>query len=198
MGRGDYPAIVNLVETFSAEGRDLYRVLLDVEKRVREALMEAIQGGGASEKLGAMLSSESLLRMLDALQQSEPALQKGLSEKVNFEVALLRAVEASQVRALDNLIRELKGLGEEPETAGKKKSLIPARRREVTPIHPSDPSDPSDPCDPSELSGSSDEPLLELEEAVARVPAGLRKEMEELLRAEFREVWRWQPPRKGE
>ncbi|MGC9450982.1 MAG: DNA polymerase III subunit gamma/tau [Oceanipulchritudo sp.] len=122
MGRGDYPAIVNLVETFSAEGRDLYRVLLDVEKRVREALMEAIQGGGASDKLGAMLSSESLLRMLDALQQSEPALQKGLSEKVNFEVALLRAVEASQVRALDNLIRELKGLGEEPETAGKKKA----------------------------------------------------------------------------
>ena len=53
---------------------------------------------------------ESLLRMLDALQQSETALQKGLSEKVNFEVALLRAVEAGQVRAIENLFRELKGL----------------------------------------------------------------------------------------
>ncbi|MEX0331155.1 MAG: DNA polymerase III subunit gamma/tau [Puniceicoccaceae bacterium] len=122
MGSGDYPKLVELVETFSAEGRDLYRVLHDVETLVREALMEAIQNGGSSEKLGASLSSESLLRMLDALQKSEFALQKGLSEKVNFEVALLRAVEASQVRALDNLVRELKGLKEAPEESGKKKA----------------------------------------------------------------------------
>jgi hypothetical protein len=32
--------------------------------------------------------------------------------------------------------------------------------------------------------------LLKLEEAIAKVPAGLRKEMEELLRADFREVRR--------
>jgi DNA polymerase-3 subunit gamma/tau len=110
MGKGDYPTLVSLVETFSSEGRDLYRVLLDLEQLVREALMEAIQSGGVSARLGAPLASESLLRMLDSLQQSEGPLQRGLSEKVNFEVALLRAVEASQVRALDNLIRELKGL----------------------------------------------------------------------------------------
>ena len=34
-----------------------------------------------------------------------------------------------------------------------------------------------------------EEPLLTLEAAVARVPAELKKQMEELLRAEFREVW---------
>ncbi|HSH08864.1 MAG TPA: DNA polymerase III subunit gamma/tau [Oceanipulchritudo sp.] len=122
MSEGDYPKLVQLVETFSAEGRDLYRVLLDVQVLVREALMEAIQGGGTSARLGASLPSESLLRMLDSLQQSEIPLQKGLSEKVNFEVALLRAVEASQVRALDNLIRELRGLKEEPGETGKKKA----------------------------------------------------------------------------
>lgn len=122
MGTGDYPRLVDLVETFSAEGRDLYRVLHDVEALVREALMEAIQGGGSSGKLGASLSSESLMRMLDALQKSEVSLQKGLSEKVNFEVALLRAVEASQVRALDNLIRELRGLKQSADESGKKKA----------------------------------------------------------------------------
>jgi DNA polymerase-3 subunit gamma/tau len=120
MGKADYPAIVSLVEAFSAEGRDLYRVLLDLEQLVREALMEAIQGNGISARLGAPLASESLLRMLDSLQQSEGPLQKGLSEKVNFEVALLRAVEASQVRALDNLIRELKGLQETGTDSEKK------------------------------------------------------------------------------
>jgi len=122
MGKGDFPAIVGLVEAFSNEGRDLYRVLLDVERLVREALMEAIQGKGSSDRLGALLSSESLMRMLDALQQSEAALQKGLSEKVNFEVALLRAVEASQTRALDNLVRELKGLEAGSPDGEKKKS----------------------------------------------------------------------------
>ena len=122
MGTADYPAIIDLVEAFSSEGRDLYRVLLDVEALVRDALMEAIKGGGSSGKLGATLRSESLMRMLDALQQSELALQKGLSEKVNFEVALLRAVEAGQVRALDNLIRELRGLKENPGDSVKKKA----------------------------------------------------------------------------
>lgn len=120
MGTADYPTIIQLVETFSTEGRDLYRVLLDLEDLIRSTLLEAIQAGGQSESLGARLSSESLLRMLDALQQSEYALQKGLSEKVNFEVALLRAVEASQVRALDNLIRELKGLETADADSGKK------------------------------------------------------------------------------
>jgi len=119
MGNGDYPALVSLVEAFAGEGRDLYRVLLDLEQLIREALMEAISGGGSSSRLGTPLSSESLLRMLDALQGSETALQKGLSEKVNFEVALLRAVEASQVRAIDNLVRELRGL--EDRGSGEKK-----------------------------------------------------------------------------
>jgi len=122
MGTADYPTLVDLVETFSSEGRDLYRVLQDVEALVREALMEAIQSGGKSGKLGAPLPSESLLRMLDALQQSESSLQRGLSEKVNFEVALLRAVEASQVRAIDNLVRELKGLKDAGSDSGKKKA----------------------------------------------------------------------------
>ncbi|HKJ89538.1 MAG TPA: DNA polymerase III subunit gamma/tau [Oceanipulchritudo sp.] len=122
MAKADYPAIVGLVETFSSEGRDLYRVLLDIERLIREALMAAIEGGGTSDRLGTALSSESLLRMLDALQQSETALQKGLSEKVNFEVALLRAVQAGQVRALDNLVRELRGLQDGAGDRSKKKA----------------------------------------------------------------------------
>ena len=110
MACADYPRLVELVEAFSNEGRDLFRVLLDLEALVRAALMEAIQSGGASRLLGASMPTESLMRMLEALQQSETALQRGLSEKVNFEVALLRAVEASQTRAIDNLVRELRAL----------------------------------------------------------------------------------------
>lgn len=110
MAKRDFGTVVNLVETFSEEGRDLYRVLLDLQRLFRAGLMEAIKGDGGTAVFGEPLSSEALLRMLDALQQSESALQKGLSDKVNFEVALLRAVEAGQTRAIDHLVKELRSL----------------------------------------------------------------------------------------
>jgi len=123
LAAADYPEIVRLVEAFSAEGRDLYRVLLDVERLLREVMLQKIEGSSEESTLGTELAAESLMRMLDALQNSESVLQKGLSEKVNFEVALLRAVEAGRTRALDQLVRELKGLEESAEeTDGKKKA----------------------------------------------------------------------------
>ena len=36
--------------------------------------------------------------------------------------------------------------------------------------------------------------LLKLKEAIAKIPPDLRKEMEELLRVDFREVRPWTPP----
>ena len=46
----------------------------------------------------------------------------GLAEKINFEVTLLKAVEASRARAIDSLIRELASLADEgAEPEGEKK-----------------------------------------------------------------------------
>jgi DNA polymerase-3 subunit gamma/tau len=43
----------------------------------------------------------------------------GLAEKINFEVTLLKAVEASRARAIDSLIKELTALADEsPVAAG--------------------------------------------------------------------------------
>ena len=49
------------------------------------------------------------MRMLDALHRGEISVQKGLSEKVNFEVVLLRASEESRSRAIDSLIKQVTG-----------------------------------------------------------------------------------------
>ena len=38
-------------------------------------------------------------------------MQKGLSEKVNFEVVLLKAAEQSRARAIDSLIKQLAAVG---------------------------------------------------------------------------------------
>jgi DNA polymerase-3 subunit gamma/tau len=67
------------------------------------------------------MTTEQLTRLLDGLREGEAALKHGLSEKINFEVALLKAVEASRARAIDSLIKEIATLaGSLPEDGSKK------------------------------------------------------------------------------
>jgi len=118
MASADYQGVISAVDEFAAEGRDLYRVLLDLQTVVRTALLDSIHHKGQSNQLKTPLTTESLMRMQEALHESEASVQKGLSEKVNFEVALLKALEASRVRAIDSVIKQLTAvanqLGEAP------------------------------------------------------------------------------------
>jgi len=110
MAQADYGAVLTAVDELAEQGRDLARVLQEVVARVRLALLDAAKQGGQSALLGQSLPTESLLRMLEALQRHEHAVQRGLSDRVNFEVALLSAVEASRVRAIDSVLKELTGI----------------------------------------------------------------------------------------
>ncbi len=124
LATGDYPAIMAAVESLTDEGRDLYRVLSDLAETARAALMDAISHNGTSSLLGRDMGTESILRMQEALHSGASLVQRGLSERVNFEIALFRAVEASRSRAIDELIRELSGIADElPETSAQKKTL---------------------------------------------------------------------------
>ena len=107
IGTLDFATIISTVDTFVEEGRDLFRVLVNLEAHCRTALLDAIHNGGTSEKLGAALSTESIMRLLDALHRGEASVQRGLSEKVNFEVVLLKAAEESRSRAIDSLIKQV-------------------------------------------------------------------------------------------
>ena len=103
----DYVTIVTAVDEFVAEGRDLYRILVDLQAHAREALLDAIQNAGSTNMLGVNMSNESIMRMLDSLHRGEASVQRGLSEKVNFEVVLLKASEESRSRAIDSLIKQV-------------------------------------------------------------------------------------------
>jgi len=122
LATADHGAIARLVDEFDANGRDLVRLLMDLQVKVREALLDAVHGKGVSELLGAALSTEALTRMLDTLRESEGGLKFGLSERANFEIALFKAVENSRARAIDSLIRELASMAS-ADTGEKKKSL---------------------------------------------------------------------------
>ncbi len=107
---GAHQELFSLIERLVEDGRDLYRILLDLQMRVRSSLLRAIQAGGNAKEWGRPISVESLSRMLDALQAAEPSVRQGLSQRVNFEVALLRAIEQSRTRSIDTLIKELNGI----------------------------------------------------------------------------------------
>ena len=80
---------------------------------------------GKSSRLGGVpMTTEQLTRLLDGLREGEGSVKLGLAEKINFEVALLKAVEASRARAIDSLIKELASIANETggaSPAGEKK-----------------------------------------------------------------------------
>ncbi len=121
LAAGDHRKIVELVNEADENGRDLYRLLVDVQANVRGALLAAIAQGGSSDALGTPMTTEQLTRLLDGLREGENGVKHGLSEKINFEVALLKAVEASRARAIDSLIKEIATLADSlPEDGSKK------------------------------------------------------------------------------
>ena len=114
LAAGDHAELVRLVDECDAAGRDLARLLTDLQEFIREALLDAIAQGGRSTRLGGVpLTTEQLTRMLDVLRQGEDGVKLGLSDKINLEVTLLKAVDASRARAIDSLLRELTQLGAE-------------------------------------------------------------------------------------
>ena len=124
---GDHRQIVALVDECDRAGRDLVRVLGDLQAVARAALLDAIAQGGLSSRLGRVpLTTEQLTRMLDSLREGEAGVKLGLAEKINFEVALLKAVEASRARSIDSLIKEIAALADEaaPGAIGGEKKKV--------------------------------------------------------------------------
>jgi DNA polymerase III subunit gamma/tau len=122
LAAADHRQIIGLVDEADENGRDLYRLLVDVQTHVRAALLDAVARGGSSDRLGTLMTTEQLTRLLDGLREGENGVKHGLSEKINFEVALLKAVEASRARAIDSLIREIATMAEGLPADGSKKN----------------------------------------------------------------------------
>jgi DNA polymerase-3 subunit gamma/tau len=118
LAAGDHRKLVAIVDECDANGRDLVRLLADLQALVRTVLLDAIAQGGRSAQLGSPLTTEQLTRLLDGLREGEGGVKLGLAEKINFEVTLLKAVEASRARAIDSLIKELASLADEAPAAG--------------------------------------------------------------------------------
>jgi len=117
----DYDLLLAVSGELAESGLDLHRALIDLQDLARESLVAAIRAGGEGSGLGVPLSVEAHARVLDALRAGEDRIQRGLSDKVNFETTLFKATEAARSRAIDGLIREIGSLA---SAAGAKKKII--------------------------------------------------------------------------
>ena len=118
LAAGDHRKIIAIVDECDENGRDLFRLVVDLQAHIRTALLDAIDKGGQSDSLGSTpMTTEQLTRLLDGLREGELVVKHGLAEKINFEVTLLKAVEASRARAIDSLIKELSALAAEAPSA---------------------------------------------------------------------------------
>jgi DNA polymerase-3 subunit gamma/tau len=212
---GDYAAVVTSVEQLAADGRDLNRVLNDLEAALREALLDAVRGSGATERLGVPARADMLLRILETLHAGEESVRKGLNERVNFEVLLLRAAEQGRTRAIDSLLQDLTELSAGlPQEPGKKKinpprapeppkAPAPARANghaleEARPAHAlsareNPPSASVTPSTQSTAAVSASSP--EAQAAYQRLPAATRKILDQDLHATLRGLRQIPPER---
>ena len=122
LAAADHARIIRIVDECDENGRDLFRLLVDLQAHLRGALLDAVAKGGTSAALGTPMTTEQLTRLLDGLREGEAGVKHGLSEKINFEVALLKAVEASRARAIDSLIKDITALAGSAPGDGSKKN----------------------------------------------------------------------------
>jgi len=130
--------------------------------------------------------------MLDVLHDGETAVRTGLSEKVNFEVTLLRAVDQSRARAIDTVIKRISGLvAGLPQEAGQKKI---ESTPEPAPEKPKSKPETPPPAPESSSASLAPEPVS-IEPAVGsspsqsdeagELPEDTRQILDELYKAEF-------------
>lgn len=189
LAEGNYQKILASVGQLADSGKDLYRILIDLQAYLRELLIDGIRDGGKTDRLGLPLTIESLMRMNDALHRGKEDVKMGLSQTVNFEVTLLRAVEESRTRSIDSLIKELSGMARKaPQSPDQRKTVDPAGEQDS-------PGPVPRATRRRETSGSSANPGPRnrenpeaVEKAVQSLPKELRGAMDDLFRVQYTHV----------
>jgi DNA polymerase-3 subunit gamma/tau len=107
MAAMEFTKIIDRVNRYVSEGRDLIRVHHDLIAYIRSVLLDAIQNKGKTSLLGVEMTTASLMRMSETLQKGESSIRAGLSEQSNFEIILLKAAEESRSLEIDSLIETI-------------------------------------------------------------------------------------------
>ena len=115
----DERKLLTEVDKLVREGRDLYRILLDLEKVFRQRMQDLLTTTtGAQPKYDI----QAYVRVVDTLKSGEDAVKRGLTDRVNFEITLLKAVRELKSVSIDEVIRRIAGIAGSAPVDLKKKA----------------------------------------------------------------------------
>ena len=117
--KSDVPGIINIVAGMDRAGKDLQRVVMELMEHFRNLLVVLYSGKGASAlelpdaqmKFYADLAAETeagrVLRIVDALVETDGRMRYALSKKTLLETGLIRCSRAAETVTINELIKQL-------------------------------------------------------------------------------------------
>ncbi len=183
----DYAKIIGLSAQLFKDGADLLRVFSDLQETARSHLLSLLQAPTASSE------ADLIIRLLDSLKASEVQIKTGLSEEINFEIALLKASEQTRSRSIDSLIKRLSALSVPPPPKRNASQLESPSILKATWIQEEEALDtlpyPQEPStlheEPQVLAASPPPNTPSLEASIQRLPASTQAILERDFKAQF-------------
>jgi len=115
----DERTLLKEIDKLVFEGRDLYRILLDLEKVFRLRMQVLLE----NPKVNAhSYDIQAYVRVIDTLKSGEDAVKRGLTDRVNFEITLLKAIRELKSVSIDEVIRRIAGIASKLPEEPKKKA----------------------------------------------------------------------------
>ncbi len=117
--KSDVPGIINIVAEMDRSGKDLQRVVMELMEHVRNLLVVLYAGKGSSalelpdtqmkfyEELAQEIEAGRVLRIIDALVETDGRMRYALSKKTLLETGLIRCSRAAETATLNELLKQV-------------------------------------------------------------------------------------------
>ena len=125
----DATGALEIISAQDNAGKDLSRLLNDVTAHLRDLLVRGVSSDSASRR-------EQLLALLDHFAETETRMRWAPDKKLQFDVAVIKAVHLLGQASLDDVLETLAALREGGDTPARKTPPGPAARKVKAPASP--------------------------------------------------------------
>jgi DNA polymerase III gamma/tau subunit len=120
--KSDVPKIINIISDMDQSGKDLQRVVMEMLESFRNLLVVLYAGKGASalelpetqlefyNTLAPETEAGRVLRIIDALVETDGRMRFALSKKTLLETGLIRCSRAAETASINELLKQVAAL----------------------------------------------------------------------------------------
>ncbi len=132
----DVPGIINIVAEMDQAGKDLQRVVMELMEHFRNLLVVLYAGKGVAalelsdvqikfyEEHAAKTEAGRVLRIIDALVETDGRMRYALSKKTLLETGLIRCSRAAETVTVNELLRQVAELKKNFKSGGEATGVI--------------------------------------------------------------------------